>query len=188
MSIEAERTYQELVLSFESKQVSPTQQIILDRWKFAHDAMRDDFLIGMPLENVMMDKFSISRTTARNDINASNSYFLTEEKVDRDLWRGRLAFWQLKGLALSFKNDNMRDFNSGIKNLYLIIGLDRKDVKVDPKLFQQNIFNFFSDPRRVGITAVTESEVRDLISQIDGISPLERQKLILDADAYPDEQ
>lgn len=188
MSKEVERTYQELIRTIESREaISPTQQVILDRWIFAHKCMREDFIVGMPLEDKIMENFGVSRSTARNDISASNSYFLTNENIDKDLWRGRLVFWQLKGLALSYKANNMRDFNSGIKNLYLIIGLDRKDQKLDPKLLQQNVYNFFADPRRVGIKAVTESEVKDLIMQIDGISPLERKKLIEDADAYPDE-
>jgi len=190
MSKEVEHVYQELIRTVESREeLSPKQQEILERWQFANETMRNDFLIGMPLEDMIMEKFGVSRNTARNDISASGSYFLTDEKIDKDLWRGRLAFWQLKGLALAFKNDNMRDFNSGIKNLYLIMGLDRKESgKPDPKLFQQNVYNFFSDPTRLGITAVTEREVRELIQNIDGISPDERQQLIQDADAYPDEQ
>jgi len=188
MSRAEEHTYQELIRTVESREdLSPKQQEILDRWKFAHQKMSNDFMIGMPLEDEIMQKFGVSRNTARNDINDSSSYFITEEKIDRDLWRGRLAFWQLKGLALAFKNNNIRDFNSGIKNLYLIMGLDRKETRIDPKLFQQNIYNFFSDPTRLGITAVKESEVIQLIESIEGLSSVERTKLIKESDAYPDE-
>jgi hypothetical protein len=189
MSRESELTYQELVRTIEAREeMSPKQIEILERWKYAHKTMNDDFLIGMPLEDKIMEKFGVSRSTARKDILDSNSYFLTEDKIDKDLWRGRLAFWQLKGIALAYKNDNMRDFNSGIKNLYLIMGLDRKDTKLDPKLFQQNIYNFFSDPRRVGIKAVTEPEVLELIDEIEGISPSERERLIQEADGYPENE
>lgn len=189
MSREVELTYQELIRTIESREnLSPAQAVILERWKFAHKQMNDQFIIGMPLEDAIMKEFGVSRSTARNDISASNSYFLTEEKIDKDLWRGRLAFWQLKGIALAYKADNIRDFNSGIKNLYLIMGLDRKDTKVDPKLFQQNVYNFFSDPRRVGISAVTEHEVLAMIDKIEGITPSEREKLINDADAYPEDE
>ncbi len=188
MSREVELTYQEMIRTIDSReQLSPAQQNILDRWKFCHKTMNDKFLIGMPLEDAIIEKYNVSRSTARNDISASNSYFLTDEKVDKDMWRGRLAFWQLKGLKLAFDKDNLRDFNSGIKNLYLILGLDRKDTKLDPKLLQQNVYNFFSDPRRVGITAVTESEVMELINEIEGITPDEKQRLIKEADGYPDE-
>jgi hypothetical protein len=188
MSREVELTYQEMVRTIDSReQLSPAQQNILDRWKFCHKTMNDQFKIGMPLEDAIMEKFGVSRSTARNDISASNSYFLTDEKIDKDMWRGRLAFWQLKGISLAYKDSNVRDFNSGIKNLYLIMGLDRKDTKLDPKLFQQNVYNFFTDPRRVGITAVTEREVMELIDTIEGITPDEKQKLIQEADGYPDE-
>lgn len=180
-----EKTFRQLIRAYEadeSKELTIKDESILERWRFAHTTMTADFKIGSALEEEIMSKFGVSRHTARKDIMAANKYFLTDDKIDKPFWRYILSVWQLKGISLAYKNDNMRDFNSGIKNLYLILGLDQSDGKLtDPKLFQQNIYNFFSDPQKLGIEPVSEAEIIQLIDSFKDINQSERLKLMADA-------
>lgn len=181
-----DKAFRQLIKAYESDEstdLTTKDESIIKRWKFAHQTRTADFKIGSELEESIMDEFEVSRHTARKDIIAANKYFLTEDKIDKPFWRYILSTWQLKGLALAFESNNMRDFNSGIKNLYLILGLDQPDSKIlDPKLFQQNIYNFFSDPRKVGIEPVSEKELLDMIDGFKDITPAQRKKLIQDAE------
>lgn len=183
---EQDKAFLQLIRAYESDEnthLTPKDESIIERWKHAHHTRTSDFKIGSELEESIMEKFGVSRHTARKDIMAANKYFLTEDRIDKPFWRYILSVWQLKGLALAYKNDNMRDFNSGIKNLYLILGLDQPDSKIlDPKLFQKNIYNFFSDPRKVGIEPVPEKELLEMIDGFKDITPSQRKKLLQDAE------
>lgn len=180
-----DKAFRHLIRAYEadeSKELTLKDEHILERWKFAHSTMATDFKIGSALEEAIMEKYGVSRHTARKDIMAANKYFLTEDRIDKPFWRYILSVWQLKGIALAYKADNVRDFNSGIKNLYLILGLDQPDSKVlDPKLFQKNIYNFFSDPRKLGIEPVSDKEIMELIDSFKDINQSERTKLMVDA-------
>ena len=167
--------------SDESVQLTSNDKNIIARWRFAQDSMTAKFKIGPGLEDAIMQQFNVSRHTAKKDIAAAKTYFLTEDRIDRPFWRYILSVWQLKGISLAYHANNTRDFNAGIKNLFLILGLDRSDNTVDPKLFQQNIYNFFSDPGKIGIEPVTESEIVELIDSFQDITPSERKKLFKDA-------
>jgi hypothetical protein len=181
-----DKAFRQLIKAYESDEstnLTTKDESIIERWKFAHQTRTADFKIGSELEESIMEAFGVSRHTARKDIIAANKYFLTEDKIDKPFWRYILSIWQLKGLSLAYKNDNIRDFNSGIKNLYLILGLDQPDSKtLDPKLFQQNIYNFFSDPRKVGIEPVSEKELLEMIDGFKDITPSQRKKLMQDAE------
>lgn len=181
-----DKAFRQLIKAYasdESAQLTPKDESILDRWKFAHHCRIAEFKIGADLEESIMEKFKVSRHTARKDIMAANRYFLTEDKIDKPFWRYVLSIWQLRGIALAYENDNMRDFNAGIKNLYLILGLDQPDSKIlDPKLFQQNVYNFFTDPKKIGIEPVSEKELMSIIDGFSDISPSQRKKLLQDVE------
>ncbi len=181
-----DKAFRQLVKAYktdENTDLTPKDESIVLRWQYAHQVRVSEFKIGSDLEESIMEKFGVSRHTARKDIVAANKYFLTEDKIDKPFWRYILSIWQLKGLALAYENNNIRDFNSGIKNLYLILGLDQPDSKIlDPKLFQKNIYNFFSDPRKVGIEPVPEHELIQIIDGFKDISPSQRKKLFQDAE------
>jgi hypothetical protein len=181
-----DKAFRQLIKAYssdESSELTPKDESIIERWRFTHQTRTAEFKIGSDLEEAIMEKFKVSRHTARKDIMAANKYFLTEDKIDKPFWRYILSIWQLKGLALAYENNNIRDFNSGIKNLYLILGLDQPDSKIlDPKLFQKNIYNFFSDPRKVGIEPVPEHELIQIIDGFKDISPSQRKKLFQDAE------
>jgi hypothetical protein len=190
--IPEERAFRKLILAYESdesKELTVKDEAILDRWRFAHNVITNDFKIGSAAEEAIMAEFGVSRHTARKDMYNARQYFLTDDKIDKPFWRYILSIWQLKGIALAYQNDNIREFNSGIKNLYLIMGLDHPDSKLhDPKLFQQNIYNFFSDPKKVGIEPVTDKEIMDLINSFKDITESERTKLFADAQVEESEQ
>ncbi len=184
-----DKTFLQLVERFKSDQkLTEADLNIMERWKFVHDSQINSFLVGKDLEQALIDKFDISIRTARYDIANSKKFFITEEMIDKDYWRGLLLRWQLKGLKLSFDNNNFKEFNTGIRNLYMILGLGKGDKNVNPKMLRQNVFNFYSDPKRIGLEEITEAEIIELVDEItaeEKLTPEQKAKILRDAGVQP---
>jgi hypothetical protein len=166
-----------------SLQAKPPEKV-LKRWKYAHEQMINHFRFGKDLQEALMDKFDIGAATARLDIQNANNFFLSQDDIlsNIDFYRMLLFKWQLKGVALAYKKNEIKEFNSGIKNLYLILGLNKAKDGMDPKLFKQQIVNnFHIDARKFSHVEVNESDVIEFIENIDELSPHEKAKLKRDA-------
>lgn len=182
---EEDKTYLELVNRFKTdSDLSPSDQQIMERWKFAHEVQKNQFKFGQELVDEIVDKFDVSQRTARYDIENAQKYFITEQDIDKTFWRGMLLQWQVKGLALSYANDKIKEFNAGIRNLYLILGLHKSGKGIDPKYLQKNIFNFYGDMKRLGLPEVKEEDIIQLVEEIiadENVSNDQKNKILKDA-------
>jgi|LSQX01.2.fsa_nt_gb hypothetical protein len=176
------QAFLELARKFkDDKPLSQMDLKIIDRWKAAHNLMVNEFMVGQDLEQALQDKYpDLSIRTIRYDIANARKFFITEEMIDKDFWRGMLLRWQLKGLHLCFKNDDTKEFNTGIRNLYLILGLHKRDRNISPGVMKQNIYNFFSDPQRAGLPQVEDADIIELVESFDEINSEQKQKILLD--------
>lgn len=182
---EDDKKYLELVNKFKSdEKVTEADIRIMERWKFAYDSQVNDFLMGKDLEQAIIDKFNVSVRTAKYDVENSKKYFITEEMIDKTYWRGLLLRWQMKGLQLSYAKDQIKEFNAGIRNLYLILGLHKTGKNIDPKLLQQNTFNFFTESKRVGVPQIEEADIIELVEEIirdENVTKPQKEKILRDA-------
>lgn len=158
---------------------------IMKRWNYAHELMVDDFIIGKDLEDKIIEKFGVSRNTAKLDIKNANDYFINETEILRniDFWRMLVFKWQLKALALAYKTNAIKEFNAGIKNIYLILGLDKASDGPDPEKFKDQINNFFSiNIEDFNIKQeIDETAVLEFINQIDGLNTADKLNILKDA-------
>lgn len=183
-----DKTFLELVNKFKSEkgeQLTEKDLVIVDRWKFAHSKMVDEFTHGEKLEQAIMKKYEVSRRTARYDIANAKKMFITEDMIDKSFWRGMLLQWQLKGLKMAFDKKAIKEFNAAIRNLYLITGLHKKQKALSPNFFKKNVYNFHSDHKKAGIPSdITDAEIVDFIDEIHtdiGLTEDQKHKLLKDA-------
>jgi hypothetical protein len=189
---EDDKVFLELTEKFKSDTKLTTKDMeVMERWKFAHDAQTNDFIMGKELEQNLMDRFGVSLRTARYDIANAKKFFITDQQIDKDYWRGLLLSWQIKGLKLAYEANKIKEFNAGIRNLYLILNLHKTDKLVNPKLLQQNVFNFFADPKRIGLPEICEAEIIELVEDMikdENVTPEQKNKILKDAGIHPDRE
>ena len=180
-----DKAFLELINSYrDDKPLTEKDIKQMERWKFAHDEQVNNFKHGRDLVEAIMSKYNVSMSTAYNDIANSNKYFITEQMIDKDYWRGLLLRWQLKGLKLAYDNNKERDFNAAIRNLYLILGLHKKDNPITPGMLKESVFNFWTDVKKLGIPEVEEADIIELIEEVtldQNITSEQKQKLYRDA-------
>lgn len=165
-------------------QVKPVNEKIFERWKHAHNLMVNEFKYGKELQDAIVDKFGVNPATAKLDIYNANEYFLSQDDIlmNADYYRMLLFKWQLKGVALAFRKNEVKEYNAGIKNLYLILGLNKASDGMDPKKFKTQIINHFHiDARKFNHIEFNDSEVIEFIDSIEELSPHEKVKLKRDA-------
>ena len=165
-----------------AKSIAPKD--ILLRWNYAHDQITNHFKYGKELENLICQKFNVSAVTAKLDIKNAKQNFISEDEVlmNIDYYRMLLFNWQLKGVALAYKNDQIKEFNSGIKNLYMILGLNKAVDGPDPRNFKDQIVNHFHfDSKKFDYAKIDAEEVESFIDEIVELSAHEKLKLKRDA-------
>ena len=160
------------------------EKLILDRWDYADSLVRGlDFLTDTEREKELARKFSVSISTARNDLRAARKFFNSVSKLEKDSLV-RATLYQIDSfLQLCFisKPPDLKSAGSFLKSkIELLAKLVGDPNRIDPKFLQQNIFNFSVNPKEFGIEKIEDADIIELVEGLP-IDKTTKDKLLKDA-------
>ena len=184
--IEESTIYTKLLAYYQggNESLSTEEKLILDRWDYADSLVRGfDFLTDTEREKELVRKFSISVSTARNDLRAARKFFKSVSKLEKDSLVRATLFQIDSFLQLCFhsKPPDLKCAGAFLKTkIELLAKLVGDPNKIDPKFLQQNIFNFSVNPKEFGIEKIEDADIIELVEGLP-IDKATKDKLLKDA-------
>jgi len=101
----------------------------LDRWDFIVDCIRN-YDTESEVRDKLMHQHGVARSTAYRDIMEAKHFYGSTTKEEKNFWRQALVEMQTQVIRKAVAQENWQEANRGIKNMAMMLNLDKEDVEL----------------------------------------------------------